>query len=97
MIENKAISADKTSPSILKGSKMAISTSLLIIFRKGFSEGIAPVMWKLANVIPIHECTFNTPYFSIITPYYLLFTSYIFLDKVQLKDNRVQNKDNSVQ
>ena len=34
---------------------MAKSAPLLIIFRKSFSEVIAPVMWKSANVTHIHK------------------------------------------
>ena len=46
----KAISVDKTSPYILKGCKAALLRPLIIFFRKSFTEGIAPMMRKLANV-----------------------------------------------
>ena len=53
--ENKAIGEDRASPFVLKRCKTALSKPLLIIFRKSFSEGIAPKMWKIANVTPIHK------------------------------------------
>ena len=61
LIDETAIGFDKTSPFILKGCKIAISAHLLIIFRKSFSEGIAPAMWKLANVTPIHQIIDRSP------------------------------------
>ena len=42
--ENKAIGEDTASPFVLKRSKTALSSRLLIIYRKSFSEGIAPKM-----------------------------------------------------
>ena len=40
---------------MLKRCKTALSKPLLIIFRKSFSEGKAPKMWKIANITPIHK------------------------------------------
>ena len=53
--ENKAISKDRASSFMQKRCQTAISKPLLIIFRKSFSDGIAPKIWKIANVTPIHK------------------------------------------
>ena len=55
LLENKAIGEERLSPFVLKRCKTAISRPLLIIFRKSFSEEIAPKMWKKVNATPIHK------------------------------------------
>ena len=53
MKENKSPGVDGISPKILKETKEQISTPLAHVFNMPFQEGIVPLEWKEANIIPL--------------------------------------------
>ena len=60
MKENKAPGVDGISPKILKETVEEISTPLAHVFNMSLQEGIVPLEWKEANVIPLFKkCSRN--------------------------------------
>ena len=55
MKENKSPGADGISPKILKEAAEQISTPLAPMFNMSLQEGIVPLEWKEANIIPIFK------------------------------------------
>ena len=53
MKENKSQGVDGISPKILKETVEQISTSLAHVFNMSLQEGIVPLEWKEANIIPL--------------------------------------------
>jgi len=53
--DDKASGADDLVPRFLKRMKHEIKTPLALLFRKILDEGVVPMDWKEANVIPIHK------------------------------------------
>ena len=53
MKENKSPGVDGISPKILKETVEQISTSLAHVFNMSLQEGIVPLEWKEANIIPL--------------------------------------------
>ena len=52
MKENKSHGVDGISPKILKETVDQISTPLANVFNMSLQEGIVPLEWKEANIIP---------------------------------------------
>ena len=52
---NKAIGPDKVHGRVLKNTADAIITPIALIFRKSFDSGEVPIIWKQANVTPLHK------------------------------------------
>ena len=52
MKENKSPGIDGMSPKILKETVEQISTPLAHVFKMSLQEGIVPLEWKEANIIP---------------------------------------------
>ena len=60
MKENKSPGLDGISPKIMKESVEQISTPLAHIFNMSLQEGIVPLEWKEANIIPLlKKCSRN--------------------------------------
>ena len=55
MKENKSQGVDGISPKILKESVEQISTPLAHVFNMSLQEGIVPLEWKEANIIPLFK------------------------------------------
>ena len=55
MKENKSPGVDGISPKILKESVEQISTQLVYVFNMSLQEGIVPLEWKEANIIPLFK------------------------------------------
>ncbi len=55
MKENKSPGVDGISPKILKKTVEQISTSLAHVFNMSLQEGIVPLEWKEANIIPLFK------------------------------------------
>ena len=55
MKENKSPGVDGISPKILKEIVEQISTPLAYVFNMSLQEGIVPVEWKEANIIPLFK------------------------------------------
>ena len=55
MKENKSPGVDGISPKILKETVEQISTPLSHVFNMSLQEGIVPLEWKEANVIPLFK------------------------------------------
>ena len=53
MKENKSPGIDGISPKILKETVEQISTPLVYVFNMTLQEGIVPLDWKEANIIPL--------------------------------------------
>ena len=53
MKENKSPGVDGISPKILKETVEQISTPLAHLFNMSLQEGIVPLEWKEANIIPL--------------------------------------------
>ena len=53
MKENKSPGVDGISPKILKETVEQISTPLVHVFNMSLQEGIVPLEWKEANIIPL--------------------------------------------
>ena len=52
---SKSTGLDDIGPRILKLSYDIISPSITFLINKSLSFGIFPIVWKTANIIPIHE------------------------------------------
>ena len=50
---NKSPGVDGISPKILKQTVEQISTPLAFVFNMSLQEGIVPLEWKEANIIPL--------------------------------------------
>ena len=55
MKENKSPGVDGLSPKILKETVEQISTPLAHVFNMSLQEGIVPLEWKEANIIPLFK------------------------------------------
>ena len=55
MKENKSPGVDGISPTILKETVEQISTPLAHVFNMSLQEGIVPLEWKEANIIPLFK------------------------------------------
>ena len=55
MKENKSPGVDGISPKILKETVEQISTPLVQVFNMSLQEGIVPLEWKEANIIPLFK------------------------------------------
>ena len=55
MKDNKSPGVDAISPKMLKEIAEQISVLLAIIFNLSIQEGIVPLEWKTANVVPIFK------------------------------------------
>ena len=55
MKENKSPGVDGISPKILKETVEQISTPLAHMFNMSLNEGIVPLEWKEANIIPLFK------------------------------------------
>ena len=55
MKENKSPGVDGISPKILKETVEQISTPLVYVFNMTLQEGIVPLDWKEANIIPLFK------------------------------------------
>ena len=55
MKENKSPGVDGISPNILKETVEQISTPLAHVFNMSLQEGIVPLEWKEANIIPLFK------------------------------------------
>ena len=55
MKENKSPGVDGLSPKILKETVEQISKPLVHVFNMSLQEGIVPVEWKVANIIPLFK------------------------------------------
>ena len=55
MKENKSLGVDGLSPKILKETVEQISKPLAHVFNMSLQEGIVPVEWKVANIIPLFK------------------------------------------
>ena len=55
MKENKSPGVDGISPKILKETVEQISTPLSHVFNMSLQEGIVPLEWKEANIIPLFK------------------------------------------
>ena len=55
MKENKSPGVDGISPKILKETVEQISTPLAHVFNMSLHEGIVPLEWKEANIIPLFK------------------------------------------
>ena len=55
MKENKSPGVDGISPKILKQTVEQISTPLAHVFNMSLQEGIVPLEWKEANIIPLFK------------------------------------------
>ena len=55
MKENKSPGVDGISPNIRKETVEEISTSLANVFKMPLQEGIVPLEWKEANIIPLFK------------------------------------------
>ena len=55
MKEHKAPEVDGISPKILKETEEQTSTPLSHVFNMSLQEGIAPLEWKQANIIPFFK------------------------------------------
>ena len=55
MKENKSPGVDGISPEILKETVEQISTPLVHVFNMSLQEGIVPLEWKEANIIPLFK------------------------------------------
>ena len=55
MKENKSPGVDGISPKILKETVEQISTPLAHVFNMSLQEGIVPLKWKEANIIPLFK------------------------------------------
>ena len=55
MKENKSPRVDGISPKILKETVEQISTPLAHVFNMSLQEGIVPLEWKEANIIPLFK------------------------------------------
>ena len=55
MKENKSPGVDGISPKILKETVEQISTPLAHVFNMSLQEGIVPIEWKEANIIPLFK------------------------------------------
>ena len=53
MKENKSTGVDGISPKILKETVEQTSTSLAHVFNMSLQDGIVPLEWKEANIIPL--------------------------------------------
>ena len=53
--ENKSPGVDAISPKILKETVQQISTSIAHVFNISLQEGIVPLEWKEANIIPLFK------------------------------------------
>ena len=52
---NKSFGFDNVSPRFLKGGANELSPLLTNLFNKSLSEAVFPLIWKKANVVPIHK------------------------------------------
>ena len=59
MKENKSPGVDGISPKILKETVEQISTPLAHVFNMSLQEGIVPLEWKEANIIPLFKKRFK--------------------------------------
>ena len=59
MKENKSTAVDGISPKILKETVEQISTLLAHAFNMSPQEGIVPLEWKEANIIPLFKKAFD--------------------------------------
>ena len=59
MKENKSPGVDGVSSKILKETVEQISTPLAHVFNMSLQEGIVPLEWKEANIIPLLKKRFN--------------------------------------
>ena len=59
MKENKSPGVDGISPKILKETLEQISTPLAHVFNMSLQEGIVPLEWKEANIIPLFKKWFK--------------------------------------
>ena len=57
--ETKFKGVDGISPKILKETVVQISTPLSHVFNMSLQEGIVPVEWKEANIIPLYKKRFK--------------------------------------
>ena len=55
MKENKSPGVDGISPKILKETVEQISTPLAHVFNMSLQEGIVPLEWKEANIVPLFK------------------------------------------
>ena len=55
MKENKSPGVDGISPKLLKETVEQISTPLAHVFNMSLQEGIVPLEWKEANIIPLFK------------------------------------------
>ena len=55
MKENKSPVVDGISPKILKETAEQISTPLAHVFNMSLQEGIVPLEWKEANIVPLFK------------------------------------------
>ena len=55
MKKNKSPEEDGISPKILKETVEKISTPLSHVFNMSLQEGIVPLEWKEANIIPLFK------------------------------------------
>ena len=55
MKENKSSGIDEISPKILKETVEQVSTPLAHVFKISLQEGIVPLEWKEANIIPLFK------------------------------------------
>ena len=53
--ENKSPGVDGISPKILKETIEQISTPLAHVFNMSLQQGIVPLEWKEANIIPLFK------------------------------------------
>ena len=59
MKENKSPGVDGISPKILKETVEQISSPLAHVFNMSLQEGIVPLEWKEANIIPLFKKRFK--------------------------------------
>ena len=59
MKENKSPGVDRIAPKILKETVEQMCTPLSHVFNMSLQEGIVPLEWKEANIIPLFKKRFK--------------------------------------
>ena len=59
MKENKSPGVDGILPKLLKETVEQISTPLAYVFNMSLQQGIVPLEWKEANIIPLSQIFFK--------------------------------------
>ena len=73
---NKAAGMDGLHTNILKALSEEMSLPLCMIFKKSLDEGVVPIDWRAANVVPLYKkCSNNLP--SNYRPVFISLTSVV--------------------